>query len=337
MAQEINLNHLTANEYGKMKANLAGSDWEHFKELVTKLFQIKDLYFFESELLRDYKVKSMDELLSSYPDKFFPAGNKNIHFKDIDFRITDSKKAFDNLDPKLKERIEKEGWKKEDFEKAWYDVWLERFEVTPADPFYDEFFVYQLRNLDLLDTDEFLNYQLNEYFDNDPAKFKRFILLSLRKHGDKLMTKDQVKTVEEWVAMVEQTPSLSEMPVNKEQPIANEEKKSDSNEEKFRRSKVSRDRGDDITCLNLIQTAYFVNLLREVKVIIKDNKNLPDTWAAEAFNLLTGYKSDPLRLRMNLKGQNDVNYTDRKAVRDVLQKLINIVEKEINEQKGNKS
>lgn len=335
MAEEIILNHLTICEWAKMKDNLPQNDWEHYKEIVIRLFQLRDLYFFESELVQDYKVKNIDELLFTYPDKFYPAGNKNIYLKDVPQQLKGTKQVLDELDPELKARVEKEGWKKEDFEKAYYDVWLERFYITPEEPYYDEFFVYQLRNLDLLETDGFLNYQLHKYFEQDPAKFKRFIFLALRKHSDRLMRKDQVKTVEEWVTMVEINPKLSESVIKEEKPKV--EDKTEINEEKIRRSKISRDRGDDITCFNLIQTAYFVNLLREVKVIIKDEKTLPDKWAAESFNILTGYKTDTLRLRMNLKAQKDVTYTDRKVVRDVLQKILDTVTKGIDEQKGNKS
>lgn len=314
MAEEINLNHLTAYEYGKHRSNSEGSNWEHYKDLVTRLFFVKDFYFFESELLQDYKAETMDELLATYPDKFFPAGSKNKHLKDFD---TQNFRHVNNELEKI--RLEKGEWKKGDFENTWFDVWLENFDISPDEAYCDEFFVYQLRSLDLLETDDFLNYQLQIHFGNNILKFKRFVSLSLRKHGEKLMLPDQVKTVEEWLSMIEAKPELSGTESNKPKG-----------------SKITREHGDNITCLNLVQTAYLVNLLRQSKIIIKDEKILPDSKAGEAFNVLTGYSENTLRLRMNLKGQSDVTYTDRKAVRNALYAIIPFIDKEIDEQKGKK-
>ena len=73
---------------------------------------------------------------------------------------------------------------------TWFDIW-EDYYISPKDQTYDLFFVYQIRNIDILAIDEFLNYQLEKYFDSDAQKFKRFILLAIRKHGNKLLKLEQ--------------------------------------------------------------------------------------------------------------------------------------------------
>jgi hypothetical protein len=140
-------------------------------------------------------------------------------------------------------------------------------------------------------------------------------------HAEKLMEPDQIKTVEEWLNMVEANPELSG---------------SDS-ESKIKKSKISREAGDNLTSLSLIQTAYFISLLKGAGVIVKNEKLLPDSRAGEAFNVLTGYSEHTLRLRLGLKGTEEVTYSDRKAVRDILHQMINRVNKEIDEQRGNKT
>lgn len=251
MTEEIILNHLTMHEWGWHHDKSPRDDWEHYSDLVKWMFRIKELYFFESELLQEYKVQTIEELLSFYPAKFAPAGNRNKHLKD--FSTIDLMTKRDEVEKIKKERG---GWIPEDYEQTWFDLSLARFEITPEDPYHDEFFVYQLRNLDLLEIDNFLDYQLRTHFENDIDRFKRFVVLSLRKHGQRLMLPEQLTTVNEWLMMINEGQKLSGI---EEEVI------------KVKKTKITRHPGDGLTALNAVQIAYLINLLKQTKVIIQDD------------------------------------------------------------------
>jgi hypothetical protein len=322
MTQEINLNHLTFSEYAKYKINPEQNNFERYKVLVITLFKIKEIYFFENELLKEYNVKTMQEILNSNPDRFFPAGLKHKDLKKIKLfeRIEELKKSLS--EKRKKERKEPSS---KDFENTWYDIWLPKFNVTPKDAYYDCFFIYQLSNLDLLETDDFLNYQLETYFERNIVKFKRLVSLAIRKHGKELLKEEQIKTIEEWVAMIEIEPALSGTEPKSEINIS------------IRRPKIKRDKNDKITALNLAQVAYLAVLLKQSNIALKDDIILTQESMGAAFHILTGYSENTLRQAMNLKGQNELTYPDRKTVREILYTIISLIDKDIDEQKGKKS
>ena len=161
MKNEINLNHLTTYEYGKHKDN-----FEQYKKDVIALFLPADTFHFESDILKEYKAKSMNEVLATHPDKFVEIGSRTKS-------------------------------KPNECEKTWYDL-SQVYIVTPKDPTYDLFLIYWLRNLDLKNIDGFLSHHLEKYFDGNFINFHRLLLLAIRENGEKLLTSKQVDTINEW-------------------------------------------------------------------------------------------------------------------------------------------
>lgn len=233
------------NEFARHNDNFA-----QYQQEVVMLFQIKVMFRYEKDLLKEYGEKSIEELLVHYPNKFLPAGQRR---KD----------------------------RKEEFAPAWFDISSD-YRITAKDAMYDLFFTYQLRNLDILETDEFLEYQFKKYFGSDISKFKRFLVLTIRKHGRKLLSIDQVETINEWMAIINTEPVLSGV-------IAERSK-----------GKWKREAGDNLTALNLQQTALLVYFMQEAKIILQ-GVYLSKTEAGQAFAYLSGYSADALRLE--LKGE----------------------------------
>lgn len=243
MTHEIILNHLTINEFARHNEN-----FEQYTRDVTMFFQIKGMFIYEKDILNRYGKKSMEDVTATYPNKFVFAGKRRNN-------------------------------RGEEFAPTWFDISSD-YKIMPKDAMYDLFFTYQLRNIDILETDDFLNYQFKKHFDNDIAKFKRFIVLTIRKHGKKLLDLDQIETVNEWMTMIN-----SEVEVS---GILTERSK----------GKLKREAGDNLTALNLHQIALLIHFMQEAKIILKD-EYLNKTQAGQAFSTLTGYSADALRLELN--------------------------------------
>jgi len=73
---------------------------------------------------------------------------------------------------------------------AWFDIW-DNYVITKKDKLHDLFFTYKLRQTDLLNLDDFLDYQLANHFNNDFEEFERFLHIVLRKYKKKLKEKSQ--------------------------------------------------------------------------------------------------------------------------------------------------
>lgn len=201
-------------------------------------------------------------------------------------------------------------------EQVYYDTWGMDV-IEPDDAFFPFFFACKLSHTDILHLDDFLNYHLENSYHNDTEKYVRALQLIFRRY-EHLLKPDTITTAQEWISSHQKRQGL------------------EGNEATTKKARVKRDAGDNITSLNLAQTAYFINLLKQSKVIIKDDIMLTSKTAGEAFSLLTGYSPDTLRLKMNLKGQDELTYNDRKTVRETLYGLITLIDKEISEQKGRK-
>lgn len=203
-------------------------------------------------------------------------------------------------------------------EQIYYDIWSGD-KIEAGDSFFSYFFACKLSHIDILQTDDFLNYHLEKSFENETEKFVRFLQLIFRQYAT-LIKPDTITTANEWISAEQKKPALS-----------------GTESETQKKARVKRDAGDNITSLNLAQTSYLINLLKQSKVIIKDDTILTSKTAGEAFSLLTGYSPDTLRLKMNLKGQHDLNRQDRAKVRQTLYDIVALIDKDINEQKGSKS
>jgi len=90
---------------------------------------------------------------------------------------------------------------------AWFDIW-DNYVITKKDKLHDLFFTYKLRQTDLLNLDDFLDYQLANHFNNDFEEFERFLHIVLRKYKKKLLVAEHIKTIKEWIELRKKT-SLS--------------------------------------------------------------------------------------------------------------------------------
>ena len=204
-------------------------------------------------------------------------------------------------------------------EQIYYDVWgMDVIKVE--DPFFPFFFACKLSHIDLFNIDEFLKYHLENGFENSTDKYYRILQLILRQYSS-LLKPDTIITSQEWINDQQKKPALTE--------IENLSTKNIS----IRKPKIKREAGDNITALNLSQTAYLAVLLKESKIAIKDDIILTQSSTGAAFHVLTGYSEDTLRQAMNLKGQNALNRQDRTKVRQTLSEIITLIDKDIKDQK----
>lgn len=254
---EILLNHLTMFEYGRYMYTSDNETFEQYKQAVIMIFQIKDLFLFEDEIIAANKQDpfysgkeiTMQDLVQSSPEKYVSFG--------------------------LRKRKKDEPG----FRQAYFDLWMDLI-ITPDFPNYDLLFCYQLRNTELLDTDEFLNYTLRKYYGNEPSQFNRFVQITLRKYGQKLLTPVIIETMNEWMAGKEKQVQDSAAP--------------ETPEKSKTKGKLKRESGDNLTKLNQEQTALLFQYLQQGKLILKD-EYLNNKQAGEAFSILTGYSPDALR------------------------------------------
>ena len=280
----INLNRLTAGAYFQFP-----DSFKEYREAVLFMLKVKHDFFYEDYLIAAYNddaVKSdirngmsaMDAIRQSFPDRFISAG-----------------------------RRKKET---EDFRPAWFDLWNEDYVITPEHPSYDLFFVYQLRQTDILELDNLLSDFLENY-DGNQTDFIRFLKLTMRKHSKKLLQTEQIETINEWL-------------VDKEKEIA-----LSGTEEQKGRSKIKRTRDDKVTLLNQEQTALLAYCLRETKIILND-EYLNNKETGHAFSILTGYSADTIR--QNLKKTelvNTANIKNIEAVEKALKEIMKYIEKQI--------
>lgn len=208
-------------------------------------------------------------------------------------------------------------------EQVYYDVWA--YEIVEAtDSFFPYFFACKLSHIDILELDEFLNYHLENSFDTDTEKYCRLLQLVFRRY-EHLIKPDTITTANEWISKEQKKPGLSGTEVNSDTHIS------------IRRPRIKREASDNVTSLNLSQSAYLAVLLKQSKVAIKDDTILTQQSAGAAFHILTGYSENTIRQEMNLKGQSNLTYQDRKAVRELLYSIVLLIDKDIDEQKGKRS
>jgi hypothetical protein len=267
---ELNLNHLTVAEHS-MEEN-----FDEYKGRVALWMVHKELHLFAEDILIKYpEGVTLEEIFNENPDQYVPGMGK-----------------------------EKNGRG----EQVWYDI-LERYIIEPSDIFFDYFFICKMRHVDLLDIDNYLAYQLEKSFDNDLAKFHRFILLIVRKHK-KLLTQEQSETVNEWV-----NTTKSEQATVGEQRL------------KTFLSNTKRTIDDKKTVLNLQQTVLLVRLLQEGRMLL-DDTHFNKTQAGQALNILSGYSADSLRMELgNTKTKADKK--DLEKLHASITKLLSLINRKI--------
>ena len=307
MTFEITLEPIAMHEYALLHCKSENQDFKNFMQTAIILLGFNHLYFYESELLEKNRSSTMAEVLKSNPGRFFPGGGMH----------KGAREYFGTLKANRKEGL-LDGDSDKDYENVWFDLWDEDFKITPNMPFFDIFIIYQLRHLDILLTDSFLNYQMNTYFKNDSAGFKRLVVLSIRKHGAKLLKEDQMQTIQEWIAMAE-APS---------EPSIIEEGTEDEQSDRIK-GRIQREQGDKLTSLSLVQTALLIQFMQEERIILKGT-NLTYTHAGKAFNILTGYSAHTLRQQLGTKGEIEgVKHEDYKELHEIIIHLAKLIEDKI--------
>jgi hypothetical protein len=252
----INLNDLTGVEY-----LLFPGSFDNFRRSVLLLLTIKEDYFFEDDLAERYKndpvvqplltegVQTMEALSHLLPNRFISAGNQVLN-EQTGVSAT-----------------------------AWFDL-CENYIITPEDALYDLFFTYKLRQTDLLQLDDLLNHFSENYDSSSPLNFTRFLQLTLRKHGEKLLKVEYIQTINEWLAGKEKETTLH------------------GTIEVRTKGKPKRERDDKVTILNQEQIALFIYCLRETKIVFPE-EFLNNKEAGQAFSILTGYSADTIRQNLN--------------------------------------
>lgn len=291
---ELFLNHITAIESFRYPHS-----FEVYKKDASDMLQYTGQFWFEDDLIEKFKgdetVKSVQKdepltiqhLLTAMPDAFVSKGEKR-------------KKNKDDKEPTP----------------IWYNVW-DIFYVTPDDGlYYDLFFTYKIRCLDLLEVDDFLNYQLEIWYENNSKKFFRFLQLTVRKH-EKLLPVEYIQTVNEWMAGKEKEPTLE----GTEKPSVKT------------KSKLKRESADNLTMLNQEQTALLIHYLQKAKIFLKD-EFLNNKQAGEAMAILTGYSADTLRQTLGMaeleRIKNKKNLTD---IYNAFARVSTVIENELREKK----
>jgi hypothetical protein len=283
----INLSNLTLMEYASFSAS-----FKEYCEAVLFMLRVKAHFIFEDELLEQYKdddavqshiavgAQGMDAVRGAMPDRFISAGKR--------------KKDGEN-----------------EFRPAWFDLWEENYFITPEFPRYDLFFAYQLRQTDLLELDNVLNYFFENSTNNSVKDFTRFLTLTLRKHGKKLLQPEQIETVNEWIEAQEKEANLSGTDHTKN------------------KGKVKRDRDDKLTLLNQEQIVILIYCLRKTNVILTDEL-LNNKDAGQAFSILTGYSADTIRQNLN-KSELAKTATAKNVgvVEMALREVLEYIEKEV--------
>lgn len=231
--------------------------FDQFQKAVLRTLDIRSQYAWEDEILKLHGKTTMDEVAELNAVRYVDAGKK-----------------------------ERDG----QLENAWFDTWAECY-ITQKDKLYSAFFVYKIRHIDLLDMDDFLNYQLSDHFKNDFTKFCRMLTLALRKYSKFLLTNDHLVTATEWAQ-------------HKDKEI----KSGVIDEEKTGKLKGRPNRtGDDkLTALNQEQTVLLIHLLQRSKIFFQGDF-LTNKQAGQAFHILTGYSADTIRQKLANTELNAIN------------------------------
>jgi hypothetical protein len=241
---ELFLNRMTLWEQLESPAT-----FEEYKKHVILLLQCKDLYISEDDILKQTRAKDIEQALTEHPHILYTGRS---------------------IKNKAGEKI-----------KVYCDLGAE-YSVSPQDLLYDTFFAYKLRQVDILQTDQFLGYQLARYYNSNAEEFSRFLQLCIRKHQDKLLSPLIVQTVNEWIAAKEKQ-SQAELSSGAEERTGRK-----------KGSRLKREAHDKLTSLSQEQTVLLMYYLQQERVILRD-EFLSDLDAGRAFEILTGYSQHTLR------------------------------------------
>jgi hypothetical protein len=271
---ELDINFITTYEY--LTHN---DDFETYKELAKLFMRNANKTILEEDLQKRYNSTDIENIVKS----------SSFIMETMPFRKQDGS-----------------------FAKRYVDI-SDSYDVQPEDSLYDVFFAYKLRQVPLLSIDDFLEYHFYFYYDNDLAKFKRFLNLCLRTHKDKFNPETEI-TVAEWIEAKEKQISQLE----------------NGQLGKVRSKRPKRTNNDNKTSLTQEQTVLLAHYLQEKNVFY--NGYLTDAEIATAFEILTGYSYDKLRLSIP-KADNFKSHENIKAIHNLATGLVSLIEKSLPETK----
>ena len=258
---ELNLNRITLWEHLVRK-----DTFNEFKDFVVMLLQSKDMYFFEDEILETHNSNDIEQVLQQYP---------------FILRTGARRKNEDGS-----------------FSHKFLNIGIEYF-VQPKDFVYDYFFSYKLRQTNLLEMDNFLEYHLLNYYDNNLQEFSRFLRICTRKHETKLLRPEIIQTLHEWIEIKEKKQQQALQGIETEQS-------------KSKKGKVKRQAEDKLTCLSQEQTVLLMSFLQQERVFLKD-EYLNKKDAGIAFEILAGYSQHTIR--QNLSNAKD--YQNKENLKEI--------------------
>ncbi len=193
-------------------------------------------------------------------------------------------------------------------QKTWYDIWG-MYKIEKQDSFFDFFFACKLRQLSLLDIESYLDFHLQDNFDNDKKSFFQFLNLTIKKFQSTLLNNDIVETTNEWIK------SHAEIQAGL-----------DKNPDEIIKGRKQRESGDKLTCLSQNQTVLLIEFMQKAGIIL-DEDYLNYTQAGKALNLLTGYSPHTIRQQLGSKGYIEgVKHEDFKELYEAIQNLSKLIE-----------
>lgn len=237
ISYELNLKESTMREFFFYKEN-----FDQYKMETTYSLSGLKKYIPEGTKLEEHGGKTIEEMALERHERYISPGIIKIEGKNV---------------------------------RVWCDL-LEDFLITPKyEQMYGRFMAYYLRHMSLLYVDRFLEYHLNNYYQEDEKKFTRFLKLTLREQTDGILTEAVMQTVNEWI---EEKLKLQEH----------------SSVKAKTKGKPKRQAGDKTTVLSQEQTTVLIHFLKEAKIIHR-GEYLTNKEAGEAFSILTGYSADTIR------------------------------------------
>lgn len=270
---ELVLNHISAGESMLMDEER----YEEYSHTAARWLNHQHKHLFQDEIMARYTMyKSFGELLKDKKHEYLPG--------------------------MMVQRGDKR-------EQVYYDIWgMDIVEAT--DPFFPFFFACKLSHIDILHTDEFLNYHLQNNFENDTVKFSRFLTLVFRS-SEKLLKPSIIETAKEWIAA---SGTKSEQPEQESKRI---------------KGRKFREPGDNRTTLSLAQTALLIKFMQQTNIILAEDE-LNYIQAGRAFDILTGYSMDSIRQHLGAKGElMGGKHEDYKELHEIITRLANLIETKV--------
>ncbi|MFZ6012433.1 MAG: hypothetical protein ACOYXT_18965 [Bacteroidota bacterium] len=279
---EINLNTISSNEHMSQSEESYGME---YLPIVIGLLGSESKHLFEEDLLDRYleNTITLAEILEQ---------NKTIV-----------------RGPNLPNPRKQGRWSP-----TYYDTWIDMV-IEPANRFYDYFFAYHLKHMDLLKMDEYLTYYLEKYYEKNLDLFSRFLQLTIRKFKVKIIPEETILTIQEWIASFEAKQKAEKL------------EGSNGSDRYKSRTSIRRRADDNETILNQAQTVLLIHYLQKKGIFLR-NHLLTDADAGKAFELLTGYSMNTLRQDLG-KYHNFQNPENLKKLKHVLIGITDLIDNEL--------